>query len=65
MIAYGGDWNPEQWLGFPGGWGSLPLSILLGVAAATVLRAPWVRGIFHWAVEPGMAWAFTPLRGPA
>lgn len=42
----------------------VPLSILLGVAAATLLCTPPVRKVFHWAVEPRMSWAFTPLRRP-
>ncbi|MEU1384665.1 MULTISPECIES: acyltransferase family protein [unclassified Nonomuraea] len=43
----------------------LPLSLLLGVLTATLLCTPWVRGLFRWAVEPRMTWAFTPLRRPA
>ncbi|MFC4011607.1 acyltransferase family protein [Nonomuraea purpurea] len=42
----------------------LPLSILLGVATATLLCTPLVRRLFHWAVEPRMSWAFTSLRRP-
>ncbi|WP_433438481.1 acyltransferase family protein [Nonomuraea sp. CA-141351] len=42
----------------------VPLSILLGVAVATLLCTSPVRRLFHWAVEPRMAWAFTPLRRP-
>ncbi|RVX47706.1 fucose 4-O-acetylase-like acetyltransferase [Nonomuraea polychroma] len=43
----------------------LPLSIGLGLVAATVLCTPPVRKLFHWAVEPRMSWVFTPLRKPS
>jgi fucose 4-O-acetylase-like acetyltransferase len=43
----------------------LPLSIALGVIVATLLCTPPVRALFHWALEPRMSWAFTPLRRPA
>ncbi|MGP3917213.1 acyltransferase family protein [Nonomuraea sp. 10N515B] len=44
--------------------GLLP-SIGLGLVAATLLCTPPVRKLFHWAVEPRMSWAFTPLRKPS
>ncbi|MFG1702738.1 acyltransferase family protein [Nonomuraea sp. M3C6] len=43
----------------------LLLSTVLGLVAATVLCTPPVRKLLHWAVEPRMSWAFTPLRRPA
>ncbi len=36
----------------------------IGVAAVTLLCLPPVRAVTRWAVEPRLAWAFTPLRRP-
>lgn len=54
-------WYRAGWLHGPAGLAAVGvLSALLTIA----LTRPWVRRWLHWAVEPQLSWAFTPLRRP-
>ncbi len=44
--------------------GGMLSTMACGALLATLLCTPPVRKVLHWALEPDMSWAFTPLRRP-